>query len=281
MTSSRFIAFFGATGGCTNAALVHTLNAGLHATTLARTPSKLIDMLTAQGITQPVLDAQLTIVQGDVTDIPAIKSVLVSSKHNNTLASQIISGVGGVPQFQFNIKKPVTIDNPKICATTVQNIAEALRQIILANEQERRPELATTTTTTTSQRPSIVVISTTGLSSVREDVPFGFQTLYHIVLADPHADKKEMENFVTKESVASDPEGVFSGAIVVRPSLLTGDQNVKGGKGWKTLRVGKEEEPAIGYTIHRADVGEWIFEETIRSTTTSKTWFGQRVTLTS
>ncbi|KAG0356359.1 hypothetical protein BG005_004692, partial [Podila minutissima] len=65
-TSSGFIAFFGATGGCTNAALVHTLNAGIHVRALARTPSKLTEMLLAQGISQTILDTQLTIVKGDI-----------------------------------------------------------------------------------------------------------------------------------------------------------------------------------------------------------------------
>ncbi|KAG0037182.1 hypothetical protein BGZ82_002986, partial [Podila clonocystis] len=72
--SSEFISFFGATGGCTNAALVHTLNAGIHVRALARTPSKLNDMLLGQGIAQTIIDTQLTIVKGDIADIPAIKS---------------------------------------------------------------------------------------------------------------------------------------------------------------------------------------------------------------
>ncbi|KAF9283105.1 hypothetical protein BGZ88_010658, partial [Linnemannia elongata] len=73
-TSTNFIAFFGATGGCTNACLVHTLNAGFHATALARTPSKLTDMLLTQGIAQSIIDTQLTIVKGDIADIHAIKA---------------------------------------------------------------------------------------------------------------------------------------------------------------------------------------------------------------
>ncbi|KAG0017594.1 hypothetical protein BGZ81_010660, partial [Podila clonocystis] len=87
--SSQFIAFFGATGGCTNATLVHTLNAGIHVRALARTPSKLNDMLLAQGISQTIIDTQLTIVKGDIASIPAIKSVLLSQDF--TLASQIMS----------------------------------------------------------------------------------------------------------------------------------------------------------------------------------------------
>ncbi|KAG0339905.1 hypothetical protein BG000_001069 [Podila horticola] len=263
MTSSRFIAFFGATGGCTNAALVHTLNAGIHATALARTPSKLTDMLLAQGISQTTLSSQLTVVKGDIASISAIKSVLLSSK-DHTLASQIIFGVGGAPVTQWSLKRPVIMDNPEICATATTNIVQALREIYA-----EQPASA-------AQKPSILVISSTGLSDVREDVPFGFRFLYHVVLAVPHKDKKVMENLVAENSSS---EGVFRGGVVVRPSLLTGDQNVKGGKGLQKVKVGKEDKPAIGYTIRRADVGEWIFEETIK--TDGQRWFGEHVTLTS
>ncbi|KFH62451.1 hypothetical protein MVEG_11660 [Podila verticillata NRRL 6337] len=261
--SSDFIAFFGATGGCTNAALVHTLNAAIHVRALARTPSKLTDMLLAQGISQATIDSQLTIIKGDIASMPAIKSVLLSDK-DHTLASQIMSGVGGTPQLRWSIKRPVTIDNPEICATTTKNIVQALHEIYAEH-----PSTAT-------HKPSIVIISTTGVSDVREDVPFGFQTMYHVALADPHKDKKVMEKIITENAAGSD--AVFRGAIAVRPSLLTGDQNIKGGKGWKSLRVGQEDKPAIGYTIHKADVGEWIFEETIK--TDGQRWFGQKVTLT-
>ncbi|KAF9106240.1 hypothetical protein BGX27_009265, partial [Mortierella sp. AM989] len=114
-TPTQSIAFFGATGGCTNACLVHTLNAGLHATALARTPSKLTDMLHVQGISQATIDSQLTIIKGDIADIAAIKNVLLSIKNNNAvIASQIISGIGGTPQMQWSLRRPVTIDNPEI-----------------------------------------------------------------------------------------------------------------------------------------------------------------------
>ncbi|KAF8945182.1 hypothetical protein BGZ46_006091 [Entomortierella lignicola] len=271
MTSSvsyKFIAFFGATGGCTNACLTHTLNSGLHATALARTPSKLIDMLRDQGIAQGILDAQLTIVKGDISDIVAIKNVLLSNKDSNPiLASQIISGIGGAPKMQRSLRRPVTIDNPEICATATKNIIQALKEIY------------TDYPSTTQHKPSFTCISTTGVSNVCEDVPFGFQTLYHIILAEPHKDKKEMERLATEN--VSDPDEsrrVLRGAIVVRPSLLTGDQNIKNGKGWQSLKVGQEDKPAIGYTVHRADVGQWIFEQIVKGDDESH--FGQKITLT-
>lgn len=101
-SSSTFIAFLGATA-------------------LARTPSKLIDMLIAQGVSESIIDNQLTIVKGDIADILTIKFALFSTK-THTIASQIISGVGGTPQMRMSLFKPMTIDNPEICATTTQNI---------------------------------------------------------------------------------------------------------------------------------------------------------------
>ncbi|KAG9325131.1 hypothetical protein KVV02_006793, partial [Mortierella alpina] len=132
---------------------------------------------------------------------------------------------------------------------------------------------------TAQHKPSITVISTTGVSDVCEDVPFGFQTLYHVALADPHKDKKEMERILTEDSALPDESArVFRGAIKIRPSLLTGDSSIRGGKGWQKLKVGVEDKPAIGYTIHRADVGEWIYEQIVKTGGESR--FGQSITLT-
>ncbi|KAF9423727.1 hypothetical protein BGZ94_008204 [Podila epigama] len=281
-TSSRFIAFFGATGGCANATLVHTLNAGFHASALARTPSKLTNMLLAQGIPQATLDTHLTIIQGDIVDVAAIKRVLLKTNNDNNtpalLASHIVSGIGGTPQLQWSLKTPVTIDNPKVCETASTNIVKALQEIYAEH---------TTLITAQENKPSIVAISTTGLSDVCEDVPFGYRTLYHVLLADPHKDKKKMERIIFENApntktdsveTTSQDTKVFRGAIAVRPTLLMGDQNVKGGKGTEKLKVGFEEKPAMGYSIHRADVGQWVFEETIQGNV--EKYFGQSVTLT-
>ncbi|KAH7051885.1 hypothetical protein BKA57DRAFT_527707 [Linnemannia elongata] len=218
---------FGAIGGCTDTYLIQTLNAGFHATALARTPSKLVDMLHAQGITIP----SPTMMQA--------------------------------PLMQMSLRRPVTIDNPEICATATKNIIKALQEIYKAQSS------------TALNKPSITVISTTGVSDVKEDVPFAFRILYHVVLADPHNDKKEMERLTTE--IAGNI-GAFRGSVIVRPSLLTGDQSVKGGQGWEKLRVGREDEPAVGYTVHRADVGQWIFEQVVK--TGGKVRFGERITLT-
>ncbi|KAF9165278.1 hypothetical protein BGX20_000658 [Mortierella sp. AD010] len=267
-SSTQFIAFFGATGGCANACLAHTLNAGLHATALARTPSKLTDMLLAQGVSQATLDDQLNIVEGNIADVAAIKSVLLSKDNHPVIASQIISGIGGAPSARFSVMKPLTVDDPEVCAVAVKNIMLALGEIYAEHP------------TTSEHKPSITVISSTGLSDAHEDVPFGFRLFYRMALQEPHKDKKEMERLITDNATHPiESSRLFRGVIILRVSLLRGDQNIKKGKGWQKVRAGTEDKPAIGYTINRADVGEWIFEQIIKSG--GENWYGQKVTLTS
>ncbi|KAF9083551.1 hypothetical protein BGX29_003070 [Mortierella sp. GBA35] len=211
-STTQFIAFFGATGGCTNICLVHTLIAGYHATALARTPSKLTDMLLAQGISQAIIDAQLTIFKGDIADVHAVKNVLTNNHDTTTVTVQIVSQI-----------MPVTIDNPEICATGTKNIVQALKEIYASHPS------------TAQHNPPDY-----GISDVKEDVPFGFWFFYHVVLADPHKDKKAMERLLIENSSTTMTPAMFTGAVMIRPSLLTGDQNVKGGKGWEKLKVGVE-----------------------------------------
>ncbi|GJJ76072.1 hypothetical protein EMPS_08431 [Entomortierella parvispora] len=261
---SQLIAFFGATGGCTNACLTHTLQAGFHATALARTPTKLTTMLLAQGLSQSVLDSQLTIVKGDIANIAAIKAVLTKNTAGTDhveLATQIVSGLGAAPIFFKSVTKPVVMDNPNVCEQASQNIVQALTELHH------------------DDKPTITVVSSTGISDVKEDVPFGLRFLYHVVLKVPHQDKKRMDEILNENAAtSSEGQGVLKGVIVIRASLLTGDQDVKGGKGWKKLKVGTEDKPAIGYTVRRQDVGEWIFQEIIKTGGESR--LGQRITLT-
>ncbi|KAL2002208.1 hypothetical protein VTN02DRAFT_431 [Thermoascus thermophilus] len=279
------IAFFGATGGCTNACLAHALKAGHHAVALARTPAKLTAQLLGQeGISQATLDARLRIVQGDATDPEAVReTILLPPDDNNSSSSSssssngpprlvptIVSGIGGTPSLQRNSLVPrFTLDNPTVTEDTTQALLAALRDIYA-----RYPSLSSSSS---SSRPLLTVISTTGLSKKPKpnDVPLLFRPMYHTLLAVPHADKRRMETLLAQES----SRRLFRGVVVVRPSLLVGDHSVGTGKGWRTLRVGTEEKPAVGYTIARADVGEWIFEEVV--TRGGGRWVGQKVTLTS
>ncbi|KAK9243888.1 hypothetical protein V1506DRAFT_543109 [Lipomyces tetrasporus] len=263
--SNSTIAIFGATGGCANSTLVRSLLAGYDVSALARTPAKLTSQLLAQGLPQETLDQHLTIVQGDATKVEDVmRALLLDGK----LVSFIISGLGGKPVFQKSLRKPVSIDNPDICVTATETILNALREICAEN-----PSAA-------AMKPLLAYVSTTGISNGPEDVPFGFRFLYHVLLAVPHVDKRKMESIWTSHMAQPEAsERLFRGVVGVRASFLTGGIDYKSGKGWKTLRVGVEEKPAVGYTIARADVGEWIFEQLIKKD--GGEWVGKSVTLTS
>jgi hypothetical protein len=260
------IAFFGATGGCANACLAHALMAGHHATALARTPSKLTNALLRQeGITTEILSTQLSIVQGDGTDISAVKATLLNP--DNGIVRAIISGIGGAPMMEKSLIPSFTLDNPNITEQTTTILLDALREIYAEN-----PQLSSAT-----ERPQVTVISTTGLTgpNVPQDVPFLMRGLYHKALAVPHADKLKMENLI----LAEENRRLFSGVVVVRPTLLTGDGSiVVDSDRWQKLRVGTEDHPAVGWTVSRADVGQWIFEEVLKAG--GQKWFNQKVTLT-
>ena len=264
--ASTTIAFFGATGGCTSSCLAHTLQQGYTAVALARTPSKLTTQLLAHGIDQAVIDKQLTIVQGNATDVAAVKDTLVSRK-DGTLVSKIVFGIGGTPKLQASLRSPATFENPEVCRQATETIQSALREVYTET-----PALKDT-------KPFLSFISTTGISDGPEDVPMGFRSLYHVLLATPHADKRRMEGAITSNMNGQEEDRLYRGFTGIRPSFLVGDGNIKSAaKGWKALKVGTEKNPAVGYTICRSDVGQWIFEETVKKD--GEEYFGKMVTLT-
>ncbi|PGH05800.1 hypothetical protein GX51_02773 [Blastomyces parvus] len=254
------IAFFGATGGCTNACLTHALKNGYKASALARTPSKLQDLLLSQGVDQATINNNLTIIQGDATDVEAAKRTICPEGNNGRMVPFIISGLGGTPKFTAALQ-PVTIDNPTICETGTTTILSAVEALLPPNTAEK-------------EKPILAVVSTTGISAGPKDVPCLLLPLYHF-LEVPHKDKKKMEQLIFD----SPSKQLLRGAIAVRPTLLVGDHSTASGKGWKTLKVGTEMAPALGHSIQRADVGEWIFEEVIRAG--GGRWLNEKVTLSS
>lgn len=264
------IAFFGATGGCTNACLVHTLNAGYNATALARTPSKLTKQLQDQGIDDKCIASQMSIIEGDATDIRSVKAVLEPQLNKSHRAPVIVLGVGGTPQLQASLFTPLTLDSPHICENATVTILKALDELYSTERnQSRRVQ---------GPRPVVCFISTTGISKVGNDVPFLFRFLYHWLLAIPHADKRRMEELFVEQMAR--PEPLISGMIGVRPSLLLGTVSANDAYGMQAVRAGRENAPAVGYTIKRADVGKWIFEHIVQSEEGHSHWMGQMVTLT-
>ncbi|PYI09733.1 hypothetical protein BO78DRAFT_21934 [Aspergillus sclerotiicarbonarius CBS 121057] len=245
------VAFFGATGGCVKACLVLALQAGYHCTALARTPSKLHDLLLKNKVSESTIAEYLTITQGNVADIDAVQQTLNA---NGRPVDLIISGIGGKPRFERSLKP--TLDNPTVCQ-------DATRAILAAAQLSPR-------------KPRLVVISTTGLSNKR-DVPVMMMPLYHWLLKVPHEDKKVMEDQIVAEMQKPETERAIDNYLIVRPSLLVdGD-----GDGLPKLKTGSDTNPAIGYAICRCDVGLWIFENAIRRASESDgPFWGQMVSLT-
>ncbi|KAJ5165302.1 uncharacterized protein N7500_007132 [Penicillium coprophilum] len=290
------IAFFGATGGCANACLTHTLLNGYNARALVRTPSKLRTLLLSQhGITEEIISRQLEIIEGDATDVESVTNTLITNSNSAsngacTLVTSIISGIGGTPTMSFTketkwtntqIRMPalphIELSNPHITGQTTQALLAALTQI--ASERFNSPEAYR------AVAPMVTVISTTGNVPGNKDVPFWFRPMYSILLPIPHADKLQMERLLDEDVELGNAGVLAGGVVVVRPSLLTGDHRVpvreegEGGKvvGLEQVRAGTERDPAIGYTISRALVGEWIFEEIVKG---GGKWVGEKVTIT-
>jgi putative NADH-flavin reductase len=67
------LAFFGATGGCAGSCLAAALKGGYICTALARTPSKLENVLLSRGVDKTIMASNLKVVCGDVRDIEAVK----------------------------------------------------------------------------------------------------------------------------------------------------------------------------------------------------------------
>ena len=286
-TENATVAFFGATGGCSFAALVRTLEAGMKVNALARTPSKLEKQLRDRGVSQEVISQQLRITSGNVKEVSAVEQTLLSSGGtSNTpqrMVDLIVSGIGSLPKLQFNLY-PVTLYDPTICADATRTIMSALQNIQKKQGASDPPANV--------QRPTLVIISTTGVSKKQRDVPWAFYFLYHWLLAVPHKDKAESEAIVDDTVANNEGAGPISGFVALRPTLLMdGDaaetKDTRVGWEWSDrasdlkTREEKAPGPALGYTITRETVGRWIFEKMVRADkATRRTWEGKMVTLT-
>ena len=262
------IAFFGATGGCANACLVHTLNAGYSVAALARTPTKLKTQLLAQGLSEETLSRQLVVIEGNALDVAATKRTLTAG---DGLVNTIVSGLGGGPRLTFSPRRPLQIfslDNPTICESATQTLFNALQELYV-----EKPTL-------TANKPLVIFISTTGITTGPADVPFWLRFLYHQLLAIPHADKRNMETLYRKNITESDEsKRLFRNIVGIRPTLLFGSDRVNDGIGLDRIRAGREQSPQLGYSIRRADVGQWIFENVIKDG--AQGWEGEMVSLSS
>lgn len=197
-------------------------------------------LLDTKGVTSTTITRHLTVHTGNSKDAAAIGPALLI---RNRPVDLILSSVGGAPKFsRFGVP---SIDDLVVCSTSMDALLSAVRTL-------RAPT-----------KPIVVAISSTGISNFGRDIPLAMVPLYHWLLAVPHADKKAMEVAISNDVESASP--AFGGFIGVRPSLLTDGA----AKGVAALKVGIErakgfESMAVGYTISREDVGNWVFEEVLK-----------------
>lgn len=132
-----------------------------HLNKVVRTQSKLEKLLSEKGISDNQRDSHLRIVSGSATDVNAVRQTLLNQ--DGTLASLIVSGVGGAPKLWPNPLKP-TLDQPTICQDSMRTVIEAIKNIRATGRE---------------YAPYAVAISTTGVDDSVDDVPWLLHPLYH------------------------------------------------------------------------------------------------------
>ncbi|GAB7359215.1 hypothetical protein MBLNU230_g5874t1 [Neophaeotheca triangularis] len=246
------LAFFGATGGCAGSALAHALKNGHDCIALARTPSKLTTALKSKGIDT----SNLQIIQGDAKNVEDVKKALV---FKDSVVDIIISGVGSTPQLRLSWI-PMGLADPTVCE-------DAMKVLLLALAQLSR-----------GQKPRLINLSTTGLGGPKatRDVPLGYGYLYHWLLHEPHEDKRKVQELLRAEMRKPESQQVLGVYTTVMSTLLVDGK----GLGIGRVREGWEGEPAVGYSIRREDVGEWVFERLVREEV-REVWRNAGATITS
>lgn len=240
---SKTITFFGASGGCGYYALKAALADGHTCVCLLRVPSKLADLASQYP-------AQLVIREGNAHSVDDVAATLVHPHDASRLVDAVCTSIGNKPDPSNWGKSGAT--DWDVCKKGASALVGALSRL---RAQDARYG---------GQRPLVAVVSTTGLRGKR-DYPLAFYPLYQFMLAQPHADKKVME-----ERLRDSAERY----ALVRPSLLVDEdpdkvekKKAKGKYREKEIRVGVEdaktgavESEEIGYTITRPAVGRWLYD---------------------
>lgn len=234
------LAFFGATGGCTCSCLAHSIEAGYKCSALVRNPKKLATALEAQGISAREQKALLKVVEGDVKDGHTVRNTL---HIDGRLVDKIISGIGGVPQPQLSLFRPLTMAEGAICSDGTRTILAALG-----------------TATGAGRKPTMAVISSIGVQQdLPRDYPLMLAPLMRWMLNAAFDDKRDMEKQL-KDSVREGNASPLESYIIVRPTVLADGDS----KGLGAIREGVDGDPVIGWSISRADVGLWMFTRFVK-----------------
>ncbi|KAG2420818.1 hypothetical protein HFD88_000432 [Aspergillus terreus] len=226
---------------------------------VARTPSKLRDLLIQRGVPEFTVADNLTIVAGPATDLEPVKEALQLGQPGSGVADLMVSGIGG--KILFNNPLSPTLDNPTICQDVTKRILTAIEELNGA-EGSQIPK-----------KPLLIVLSTIGISDVRRDIPLAMTPLYHWMLKAPHGDKKVMEKLIVE-----DTGRVLGNYVIIRPSHLTGGDGTAAGD-LESIRTGVEEAPTVGYTISREDVGRWVYKYLVTKGRESE-YAGKAITIT-
>ncbi|CAO3597804.1 unnamed protein product [Absidia cylindrospora] len=182
--------------------------------------------------------AKLIIIKGDAHDPTAVRQLVEGA---DIVVTSIGSGVTAT--FKMTI--------PNVCEKGIQVLLDVIGSI---DDPARRPR-------------RLVAVSTTGAMDGGE-VPFLFRPLYHLALAEPHKDKKALEEHITSTAPSLTPPLDY---VIVRPSLLT--------NGALTGHYRADTKRVVGYTISRSDVGHFLLEQCLDDETVKK-WVNQYVVVT-
>ncbi|KAG8669361.1 hypothetical protein FPOAC2_08688 [Fusarium poae] len=224
-SSSKTVAFFGASTGIGLSALKETLAAGHHCIALCRVPAKLETLNAEHG-------HLLDIVEGNVYDSDAVSNCLL--KKDGNLVDEILFSIGAKP-----VLWKMTLDDPKVCQVGMNVVLECVAQL---------------RTKSAAGRPLIVALSTTGTSRFGRDYPLALFLIYSYALKVPHEDKIAME-----ERLAGSGEDF----CIVRASLLVNGKSENPVRvGVEDPKTGRQSQE-IGYTISREDAGRWITKSLI------------------
>ncbi|VUC37298.1 unnamed protein product [Clonostachys rosea] len=257
-------AFIGAGGATLIHVLRWTLLAGHHAAALVRDPLKFKKALSSQGVSEEILQSQLTITKGSSRDLEAVLELLRSDPE------LIFSGITSLPKFSYNPFRPVGMVDSTITGDSASAVIDALRQLKSTNS--------------ITNAPLFVPISSTGHGSQR-DQPLLLIPLYLWLLPVPQADTAVLEKVTRQAAVEADSP--LGGYIMLRPPLLThgpmkGTDSIRVGWIWEDpiCKTSDEKEVGIkvGYTISRQDLAKWMFDELIQGD--ARRWKGKCVNIT-
>ncbi|KAF7549633.1 hypothetical protein G7046_g8285 [Stylonectria norvegica] len=225
MSTTKTIAFLGASTGCGLSALQAAIAAGHTCIALCRTPSKMDTHFPSKPV-------NLIVKPGNAHDVVALSTIFTVPNDPTRLVDAISFSIGGA----WDSAK-WGLDDPDVCRKGIAAVLEALASLRRGGARGQ---------------PLVTVVSSTGISKHGRDVPLLFLPMYKILLKTPHEDKKIMEQRLVESSERW---------VVVRASWLVDGANPERQVrvGVEDPKKGVEQKQ-VGYTISREAVGAWIYE---------------------